>query len=75
MKHKQQKIYLKLGLLLFGIFIALIACQKDDNITGDENSINQIPKVKTISYDKTDAVFINLKAKYNIDNHRNTKLF
>ena len=75
MKHKRLKTYLKLGILLFGIFTIVIACQKDDNISTEQNSEYQIPKIKTISYDDANVTFDNLKALYSLDNHKSSQFF
>jgi hypothetical protein len=66
MKNKRIKTYLKFGILLFGISAISIACQKDDNVSTEQNSERKIPKIETISYDDANTTFSNLKAQYNI---------
>mgnify|MGYP000884379127 CR=1 FL=1 len=53
MKHKRLKNYLKLGILLFGISLVLINCQKDE-LTFDANK--QI-NAKTVSFEEAKAFF------------------
>lgn len=47
------------------------ACQKDDAVPSEQNAERKIPKIETISYeDSKNTIFNNLKAKYNLDNHK-----
>ncbi|TXD80794.1 hypothetical protein ESY86_19985 [Subsaximicrobium wynnwilliamsii] len=73
MKHKRIKTYLKFGILLFGISAIAIACQKDDNVSTEQNSELKIPQIETISYDDDNTTFNNLKSQYNLDRYRATK--
>ncbi|TXD80890.1 hypothetical protein ESY86_19800 [Subsaximicrobium wynnwilliamsii] len=73
MKNKRIKNYLKFGILLFGISVIVIACQKDDNVSTEQNSERKIPQIETISYDDANTTFSNLKAQYNLDRYKATK--
>ena len=72
MRNKRLKNYLKLGVLLFGITIFVIACQKDNLVEQEalESSVNEIPiSIKTVSLDEVGETFNTLKYKYQLDNH------
>lgn len=73
MKNKRIKNYLKFGILLFGISAIVIGCQKDDNVSTEQNSELKIPQIETISYDDDNTTFNNLKSQYNLDRYKATK--
>lgn len=66
-KHKRIKTYLKFVILLFGISVIVIACQKDDNISNEKLSNEVIkPTFKTFSIENTDEKFNRLKDEVKI---------
>ena len=68
MKRKLLKNYLKLGILLFGISIFVIACQKDDTITKEEQSLDtETPTITTVAYEQAGATFNQLKSTLKIE--------
>ena len=72
MKNKRTKKIIKLGILLFGIAIFVIACEKD-NFTEEktlETLTEELPiSIKSISLSEVGETFNTLKNKYQLDNH------
>ena len=72
MKNKRLKNYLKLGILLFGIAIFVIACEKDN--FAEEKTLETLTEelpisIKSISISEVGETFNILKNKYQLDNH------
>ncbi|WP_179377380.1 hypothetical protein [Winogradskyella wichelsiae] len=72
MKKHRLKNYLKLGILLFGIAIFVIACEKDN--FAEEKTLETITEelpisIKSISISEVGETFNSLKNKYQLNNH------
>lgn len=70
MKEHRLKSYLKIGILIIVTSVFVIACQKDDTIIDEKQSIdNIVPTITTLTYEETDEKFNRLKTKFNIDSY------
>ncbi|WP_299367835.1 hypothetical protein [Winogradskyella sp.] len=68
----KQKSFYSPWLYLCSLLV-YVACQKDDHVA-EQNTGHKIPKIETIAYDNANTTFSDLKAKYNLDRHRASRL-
>ena len=71
MKKHQLKNYLKIGILLFGISVLAIACEKDsfyDNTT-EQNFDSGKPTIRTITLTQASQKLTELSNKLNVSQH------
>ena len=71
MKNKRTKSYLKIGILLFGIILSAIACEKDSDCDNpiEQNVESGKPTIRTITLQQAGQKLTELSNKLNVSQH------